>query len=236
MTIPGIDNKKDFTMPYIARPLAASVAIAALLGATMLATPLTATRALAQVITPNPATASAIETNGETVQQRITALHASLKITPAEETQWNGVAQAMHENAAAVGKLIATNGTTSPQNLSAIQELQIYQQLAQAHVDGLENLTTAFSTLYNVMPDDQRKVADRVFQTSGTLAGSTPTTTVAQHRGYRHNWNGGYYRAAPVVYGSPYGNGYYGAPYYAPPVVYSPGISISLPFVNIGIQ
>ena len=227
-------------MPYITRPIAApapfvrSVAIAALLGATMLATPPTATRALAQVAaTPTPAAAPATETKGETVQQRITDLHASLKITPAEETQWNGVAQAMHENAAAVDKLVATNGTTSPQNLSAIQELQIYQQLAQAHVDGLENLTAAFSTLYNVMSDGQKKVADRVFQTSGTLAGSAPTTTVAKHHGYRHNWNSGYYGAG---YDSPYNNRYYGPPYYAPPVVYSPGISISLPFVNIGIQ
>ena len=25
------------------------------------------------------------------------------------------------------------------------------------------------------------------------------------HRGYHHNWNGGYYAAPPVVYGSPYG-------------------------------
>jgi len=154
-------------MPYIARPLAASVAIAALLGATMLATPLTATRALAQVITPNPATASAIETNGETVQQRITALHASLKITPAEETQWNGVAQAMRENAAAMDKLVATNRTAPPQSMTAVQDLQTYQQFAQAHVDGLKNLTAAFSTLYNAMPDDQKKVADQVFQTSG---------------------------------------------------------------------
>jgi hypothetical protein len=39
-----------------------------------------------------------------------------------------------------------------------------------------------------------------------------------------------------VVYGSPYGGGYYGSPYYAPPVVYGPGIGISLPGVNIGIR
>lgn len=38
-----------------------------------------------------------------------------------------------------------------------------------------------------------------------------------------HNWGGGYYRAPPVVYGSAYGSGYYGAPgYYAPPVDYGP--------------
>jgi hypothetical protein len=56
------------------------------------------------------------------------------------------------------------------------------------------------------------------------------------HRGYHHNWNGGYYNAPPVVYGSPYGNSYYGTPYYAPPVIYGPGIGINLPGVNIGIR
>ena len=56
------------------------------------------------------------------------------------------------------------------------------------------------------------------------------------HRGYHHNWNGGYYHAPPVVYGSAYGYGYYGAPYYAPPVVYGPGIGINLPGVSIGIH
>ena len=50
------------------------------------------------------------------------------------------------------------------------------------------------------------------------------------------DWNGGYYNAPPVVYGSPYGNSYYGSPYYAPPVVYGPGVGISLPGVNIGIR
>jgi len=55
--------------------------------------------------------------------------------------------------------------------------------------------------------------------------------------GYDHNWNGGYYNAPPVVYGSPYGNGYYGAPgYYAPPVVYGPSVGIGLPGINIGIR
>ena len=158
-------------MPYLTRsipapaPLVRSVAIAALLGATFLATPLTA--AWAQNAPVKTAAATATETKGETVEQRITNLHASLKITPAEETQWNGVAQAMRENAAAMDKLVAANRTTPPQNKSAVQDLQTYQQFAQAHVDGLKNLTAAFSKLYDVMPADQKKVADQVFQTSG---------------------------------------------------------------------
>ncbi len=56
------------------------------------------------------------------------------------------------------------------------------------------------------------------------------------HRGYHHNWNGGYYRAPPVVYGSSYGSSYYGTPYSYPPVVYGPGIGISLPGIGIGIR
>jgi hypothetical protein len=40
-----------------------------------------------------------------------------------------------------------------------------------------------------------------------------------EHRGYHHNWNGGYYRSPPVVYGSP--------SYYPPPVVYGPGIGLN---------
>ncbi len=52
------------------------------------------------------------------------------------------------------------------------------------------------------------------------------------NRGRPHGWNGGYYRPPPVIYGSPYGSSYYGAPrYYAPPpVIYGPGLGFSLQF------
>jgi hypothetical protein len=75
------------------------------------------------------------------------------------------------------------------------------------------------------------------FALSALLAlGSFAAPASAQYyRGY-HNWNGGYYAAPPVVYGSPYDGGYYGSPYYAPPAVYGPGIGISLPGINIGIR
>jgi hypothetical protein len=69
----------------------------------------------------------------------------------------------------------------------------------------------------------------------GTFAAPASADWNGDH-GYHHNWNGGYYHAPPVVYGSSYGNGYYGRPYYAPPVVYGPGIGISLPGINIGIH
>ena len=157
-------------------PVARSVAIVALLGATMLASPLIAARAdtatngafqLAQAAaSPKQAAAGATETKGQTVEQRITDLHAALKITPAQETQWNAVAQAMRENAANMDKLVASNRTTPPQNTNAVDDLKTYQKFAQAHVDGLKNLISAFGTLYSAMPDAQKKVADTVFDSS----------------------------------------------------------------------
>jgi protein CpxP len=167
-----------FTRPIaLTAPFARSTAIAALMGATMLSTPLIAARAdtvttaaiqLAQAATPqNAATSPTSPTKGETVEQRITDLHASLKITPDEEPLWNNVAQAMRENAAAMDKLVAANRTSPPQNMTAVDDLKTYQKFAQAHVDGLGNLISSFTKLYSAMPDAQKKVADTVFTTSG---------------------------------------------------------------------
>lgn len=75
------------------------------------------------------------------------------------------------------------------------------------------------------------------FTVSALLAlGSFAGPANAQYYHGYHNWNGGYYAAPPVVYGSTYGDGYYGSPYYAPPVVYGPGVGISLPGISIGIR
>ena len=159
-------------------PFARSVAIAALMGATMLASPLTAARAdtatnaaiqLAQAGgAQSPAGKGATEAKGETVEQRIKDLHAALKITPDQDSKWNEVAQDMRENAAAMDNLMAANRTTPPQNMTAVEDLKMYQKFAQAHVDGLKNLISSFDKLYAAMPDAQKKIADVVFSASRT--------------------------------------------------------------------
>lgn len=173
-----------FLFNRIAMParLTRSVAVAALMGATILASPLTIARAdttanaafqLAQASTPKtPGAAAATETKGETVEQRITTLRAALKITPDQEAKWDAVAQSMRENATAMDKLIAESRTTSPQSMSALDDLKMYQKFSEAHVAGLKNLIASFGTLYSSMPDAQKKTADGVFQTSGRQASS----------------------------------------------------------------
>ena len=172
----------SFTNPIsLSTPFTRSLAIAALMGATMLVSPLTAARAdgttaatiqLAQAATPAAAPASsaakgATEAKGDTVEQRITNLHSALKITPDEETNWNGVAQAMRENATEMQKLAADRASQSPENMTAVQDLKGYEKFARAHFEGLKNLISSFDTLYNAMPAAQKKIADEVFQTYG---------------------------------------------------------------------
>ena len=158
-----------------------SVAIAALLGATTLAGPLSAARAdtvtngafqLAQAA-QSEAGKGATELKGESVEQRITDLHAALKITPNQEAQWKMVAQDMRENAAAMDKLIAETRATPPQDITAVTDLQMYQKFAQAHVDGLKNLLSHFKALYAAMPDVQKKVADAVFASTRRAANAS---------------------------------------------------------------
>jgi len=164
----------------ISSPLVRSLAIATLMGATMLAGPLmsdaradgaasTATQ-LAQAVNPPAQAADAAataETKAETVEERIANLHASLQITPAQDAKWNNVAQAMRENAANMEKLVAQTRLTPPQNMTAVGDLKTYEKFAQAHVKGLKNLIASFSKLYAAMPTTQQKNADAVFQSFG---------------------------------------------------------------------
>ncbi len=54
-------------------------------------------------------------------------------------------------------KLIATNRTNPPQNMTAVEDLTTYQKFAQEKADGLNNRTSAFSTLYDAMPGARRR-------------------------------------------------------------------------------
>jgi uncharacterized protein YfkK (UPF0435 family) len=151
-------------------PRLRSVAIAALLGASFLAMPLTAyaqtaTRApLRLVAEKSQAAADATAMKQETVDQRIDSLHTALKITSDQEAKWNDVAQAMRDNATVMQKLVAEKTAQSPKEMTAVDDLNTYQKFAQAHVDGLKNLSSSFATLYDSMPDAQKKIADQVFQ------------------------------------------------------------------------
>ncbi len=101
----------------------------------------------------------------ERVENRIKELHAQLRITPAEEPQWNQFAEVMRDNARAMDQAFRERAQ-SFESMNAVQNMQSYEKLAQAHVQDLEKLVPAFQKLYDAMPDQQKQLADQVFRTN----------------------------------------------------------------------
>ena len=45
-----------------------------------------------------------------------------------------------------------------------MQNMQSYEQIAEAHAQHLQKLVPAFDALYNAMPEQQKKLTDQVFR------------------------------------------------------------------------
>jgi len=106
----------------------------------------------------------------EAVEHHITELRAQLKITSAEESQWKQVAETMRENARELDRAIDKRDATIA-SATAIDNLNSYSEIAQVHANGVKKLASAFSGLYSVMTDAQKKEADVVFSHRDREAG-----------------------------------------------------------------
>ncbi|OZI34533.1 hypothetical protein CAL29_13610 [Bordetella genomosp. 10] len=108
----------------------------------------------------NAKTATPHRTN-DRVEKHIKSLHDQLKITAAQESQWDAVAQTMRDNADQIDALVEKrNANTS---MTALDDLNSYADMTQANSDGVKKLAAVFAPLYNSMSDEQKKNADKVF-------------------------------------------------------------------------
>src|SRR3979411_1219892 len=148
-------------------PLARRLAIASLSGAAPLAGSLGPAGAQPPDSKTPPAAAAATSSKPETVEQRIAMLKTALKITPDQETKWNAVAQSMRDNASQMEKLGATKRAIHPEKTAAVDDLKTYQEFTEVRLDGLKHLNSAFKSLYDSMPAEQKKNADMVFEKYG---------------------------------------------------------------------
>jgi hypothetical protein len=96
------------------------------------------------------------------VEARINDLHSKLKITPAQEEQWNKVAEVMRENAAAMEPLVKARQEKA-KTMNAVEDLKSYAQIANTHAAGLNKFISVFEVLYASMSDEQKKIADSLF-------------------------------------------------------------------------
>lgn len=108
-------------------------------------------------------TASWHQHHAEPVDDRVKQLHAELKITPAEEDKWAKVADVMRNNAKTIDDLIQLRHDNAQQQ-TAVENLQSWNEIAQANAEGSKAMLDAFSALYADMPDPQKKLADAAFR------------------------------------------------------------------------
>jgi protein CpxP len=164
----ALKGKPMITRPIIRLvPVVRSLAIASVMGTALLAGSFGFASAQSVEKEKTPAAAAATSDKSETVEQRITTLKTSLKITAGQEMGWTAVATTMRDNAAAMDKLVQTKRKMSPESMTAVDDLNTFQDFTQARMDGLKKLTSTFKTLYDSMPADQKKNADQVFMTYG---------------------------------------------------------------------
>ncbi len=104
------------------------------------------------------------------VEARIADLHKKLHITSAQTPQWNDFAGVMRENAKAARDVIEDKSQNAA-TMSAVDDLEAYKTLAQAHVDGLTRMIPTFEALYATMSDSQKKTADAMFAPHGQRSG-----------------------------------------------------------------
>jgi periplasmic protein CpxP/Spy len=97
------------------------------------------------------------------IEARIKSLHDGLKITAAQEPQWQAVADVMRDNAKATGALVRDRAA-KVKTMTAIDDLHSYAAIADAHAAGVKKLVTAFEPLYASLSDAQKKAADAMFQ------------------------------------------------------------------------
>ncbi|MET3109069.1 protein CpxP [Oxalobacteraceae bacterium GrIS 2.11] len=95
-------------------------------------------------------------------EKHIKDLHAKLKITADEETLWATVAGTMRSNTIAIDTAVDKREELLA-SATAIDDLNAYAGIAQAHADSVKKLSVSFAPLYAAMPDAQKKIADTVF-------------------------------------------------------------------------
>jgi len=102
------------------------------------------------------------EERAQRTEERIRELHDELGITGAQESRWEEVARTMRDNQAAISALIEERRKNAAR-MDALDDLQSYADITQAHADGIKRMIAAFEPLYSQMSENQRRNADTVF-------------------------------------------------------------------------
>lgn len=96
------------------------------------------------------------------VEKRITDLHATLKITAAQQPQWDAFVVVMRDNAKTMDQSFQ-HRVTGMAAMNAADNMQSYADMATMHAQGMQKMVPSFKALYAVMSVEQKKIADEEF-------------------------------------------------------------------------
>jgi hypothetical protein len=124
----------------------------------------------------------------ERVEARLAYIHTALKITDAQQTQWESFANVLRKHASEIDARIQqfrAQGGQRPNagGISAIERLERVQKRTAERYHRLGEVITAAKPLYDVLSPEQKQAADAMLARSG-------------RGGHRHDHRGGHYRGA----------------------------------------
>ena len=100
---------------------------------------------------------------GPRIEDHIARLHASLRITPAQEALWQGFAAALRDTVARMDAAYASRQRNRA-GADAVRDLQAYGAIEDANARNAQLLLPPFRALYDSFSPDQKKTADAIFR------------------------------------------------------------------------
>jgi protein CpxP len=100
--------------------------------------------------------------HGNHIEGRIAFLRTELKITDAQQAQWDKVAAALRSNSEAMHQAFDAMRANRDAPKSAVQQLEASAQVATLRAQGSQRFLDAFKPLYASLSDDQKKTADEL--------------------------------------------------------------------------
>jgi protein CpxP len=90
-------------------------------------------------------------------------MRTKLKITPAQDPQWQDFIKAERDGAQDMSELIEKRKQSS-KAMNAVENFKNYAAITEAHEDSLKKVVPAFERLYSSLTDEQKKAADTMFK------------------------------------------------------------------------
>ena len=97
------------------------------------------------------------------IEQRITDLHSKLKISPAQQPQWDRFSEVMRDNARNTDQTFQ-HRVQAMSTMTAAENMQSYAQVTAEYAQHMQLLVPAFQALYDTMSESQKRTADQVFR------------------------------------------------------------------------